>query len=116
MIDCANCDGYAADLSAALNRAVRAEARLREVEAERDKALNQARHWQEQEAKQRRLHREQGDWKHRALAAELAAADGRDAEAKLAAVREVKVRWASAPSHAAVWDMWQDLNAALTPR
>lgn len=49
-------------------------ARLAEVEAERDKALNQARHWREQEAKQRRLHHEQGRWKHRALAAELTAA------------------------------------------
>ena len=36
MTDCANCDGYAADLSAALNRAVRLRARLAAVEAERD--------------------------------------------------------------------------------
>ncbi len=57
-------------------------AECRRLAAERDKALNQARHWEEQEAKQRRLHHEQGHWKHRALAAELAAAahmkDGRD--------------------------------------
>lgn len=38
MTDCANCDGYAADLSVALNRAVRLRARLAAVEAERDDA------------------------------------------------------------------------------
>ena len=41
-----------------------------ELDDELERALNQARHWKEQEAKQRRLHHEQGDWKHRALAAE----------------------------------------------
>lgn len=44
------------------------------LKREVEKALNQARHWREQEAKQRRLRCEQGDWKHRALAAELNAA------------------------------------------
>lgn len=49
----------------------------RRLQRELDKAENQVRHWKEQEAKQRRLHHEQGDWKHRALAAELNAAKAR---------------------------------------
>jgi chromosome segregation ATPase len=70
-------------------RAEAAEAKLAAVEAEMNayanayaeankravKAENQVRHWKEQEAKQRRLHHEQGEWKHRALAAELRASD-----------------------------------------
>ncbi len=62
------------------------------LDAERaraEKAENQARHWQEQEAKQRRLHHEQGDWKHRALAAEgnLASARNRATKAEATLTR-----------------------------
>jgi hypothetical protein len=38
--------------------------------AEIARLANQVRHWQEQEAKQRRLRAEEGRWKHRALTAE----------------------------------------------
>lgn len=54
--------------------------------ARAEKAENQARHWKEQEEKQRRLRAEEGRWKHRALAAELHASDLPDLRARLAEV------------------------------
>lgn len=59
------------DLAAERARTQELEDALALAQAREDRAENQARHWKEQEAKQRRLHHEQGDWKHRALAAEL---------------------------------------------
>lgn len=57
--------------------------------ARAEKAENQARHWKEQEEKQRRLRAEEGRWKHRALAAELHASDLPGLRARLAAVEAV---------------------------
>lgn len=64
---------------------------LHQAQAETIRALqgdvetwrNRARHWEEQEAKQRRLRAEEGRWKHRALAAELDAIHARDEAARL---------------------------------
>ncbi len=72
-------DAAEAALATARAEALELTDALAAAEAKQDRAENQVRHWKEQEAKQRRLHHEQGDWKHRALAAELNAIHGRDA-------------------------------------